>query len=129
MKYILDTNVVVDLLRRKVRFKEEFLEEGSGISVITRGELVYGAYKSDRPKENLRLIKGLIVEARLQVLDINEEIIDRFGELKVELEQQGRRLEDFDLLIAATAINLGLTLVTSNVKHFARIKGLKMLTV
>ena len=120
---------MVDLLRRKVRFKEEFLEEGSGISVITRGELVYGAYKSDRPKENLRLIKGLIVEARLQVLDINEEIIDRFGELKVELEQQGRRLEDFDLLIAATAINLGLTLVTSNVKHFARIKGLKMLTV
>ncbi len=50
----------------------------------------------------------------------------RFGTLKALLESRGRRLEDFDLMMAAHALELDATLVTSNVRHFARVPGLSI---
>ena len=53
-------------------------------------------------------------------------VIAEFGRMKAELEIKGERLDDFDLLIAATASVNGFILVTRNTKHFKRIKGLKI---
>ena len=126
MKYLLDTNVLVGYLRKKVRLREEWVEQGSGISIISLGELIYGAYKSDLPIENLRLIRALVREIGIRIVGMDEEMVDIFGGLKAKLEKRGKKLEDFDLLIAATAISEKLILVTSNVKHFEKIRGLKI---
>lgn len=126
MKYLIDTDVIIDYLRAKLLLKKGLLEEGAGISIITLGELVYGAYKSNLPQHSLSIALDFIRESNLQIVDLNQEVIFNFGTLKAELEKVGKRLEDFDLLIAATAKMSNLILVTRNVKHFKRIKGLKL---
>lgn len=126
MKYLIDTDVLIDNLRRKTRIDEEIVESGAGISIINLGELIYGAFKSSNPAQALQLVEDLLVDFRLEIIDLEKEMIYIFGKLKADLETKGDRLEDFDLLIAATAKANGLTLVTRNVDHFKRIKGLKL---
>ena len=126
MKYLLDTNVLVDHLRGKKAIASDYLEAGSVVSVITQAELFYGAYKSKRPKHNLGKIKQMFADLKIEIQPLGEDVLDRYGRLKVKLEKKGRRLDEFDLLIAATALSLGLTLVTRNIKHFSRIPRLKI---
>lgn len=126
MKYLIDTDVIINYLRAKLKLKKDFLEEGAGISIITLGELIYGAYKSSLPQHSLEVALGFIKESNLQIVDLNQEVIFNFGTLKAELEESGERLEDFDLLIASTAKVNGLVLVTRNLNHFRRIRGLKL---
>lgn len=127
MKYLIDTDIIINYLRAKFELKRELLEEGAGISIITLGELIYGAYKSNRPQHLLEVTLAFIKESNLQIINLSQEGIFNFGSLKAELEKSGKRLEDFDLLIAATAIVNDLILITGNAKHFERIKGLKII--
>ncbi len=64
--------------------------------------------------------------SKIEKIDVSPAIIEAFGSLKARLETDGRRLDDFDIVIAATAITLGYRLVTNNEKHFARIDGLEI---
>lgn len=125
MKYILDTDVVIDHLRGKKPIGADVLADAV-ISIITLGELIHGANKSDESKGALSKLSREITKLGLKVENLDEQIIYEFGNIKAELELCGERLEDFDLLIAATAIVGGLTLVTRNLKHFRRINGLKL---
>lgn len=126
MKYLLDTNIIVDHLREKEILKAEILEEGGGISIITLGELLYGAYKSDHPQNTLTKLSNSLKILDIKVINLDKEIINEFAKIKAYLEKAGQRLEDFDLLIAATALINNFTLVTKNIKHFNRIKNLKL---
>jgi predicted nucleic acid-binding protein len=94
------------------------------ISFITLSELYYGAYKSQRVKENLAAVR--IIWNKLGFIDSNEDICEAFGKLKAELEKEGKIIDDADLFIAACALIDNLTLVTNNERHFKRIKGLKI---
>ena len=60
------------------------------------------------------------------MVDVSRTVVETFALLRVQLEREGQRLDDFDILIAATALNLGYTLVTDNVRHFERIPGLRV---
>lgn len=126
MKYLLDTSVIVEHLRGKRSLEISFLEKGSAISVITQAELFYGAYKSTQPERNLKKIKEMLEDLRIEVVLLNEDVLDKYGKIKVQLEKKGRRLDEFDLLIAATALSLNLTLVTRNIRHFQRLSQLKL---
>lgn len=126
MKYLIDTDIIIDYLRAKLKLKKEFLENGAGMSIISFGELIYGAYKSTSPEHSLGVALSFIKESHLQIIDLNQEVIFNFGTLKAELEKAGVRLEDFDLLIAATALVNKSVLVTRNLNHFKRIKDLKL---
>lgn len=126
MKYLIDTDVIINYLRAEQRFDKGILEEGAGISIITLGELIYGTYKSISPKRSLNITLGFIKESSLQIVDLNHEAIFNFGQLKAGLEKLGQRLEDFDILIAATAIVKDLILVTENIRHFQRIPHLRL---
>lgn len=126
MKYLLDTNVVVEYLRGKKSIEASLLQEGSVISVITKAELFYGAYKSERSESNLSKIKEMLGDLNIETVPLNDKILNRYGKLKAELEKKGLRLDEFDLLIAATAIGLNLVLATRNLKHFQRISQLKV---
>lgn len=126
MKYLLDTNIVVNHIRKKIILGEKVLRDGAAISIITLAELFYGAHKSDNPTKSLESIDTTIELLKLELVNLSEQIVIEFGNLKVGLEAKGQRLEDFDLLIGATAKTLSLILVTGNVKHFERITGLKL---
>jgi tRNA(fMet)-specific endonuclease VapC len=60
------------------------------------------------------------------VIDINKGIMEVFGELKARLESSGKRMDDMDLLIAATAMYMNLSVLTNNKDHFSRIDELKL---
>lgn len=126
MKYLIDTDVIINYLRAKDRLDKGILEDGAGISIITLGELIYGTYKSVSPKRSLEITLGFIKESNLWIVDLDQEVIFSFGQIKAELEKLGQRLEDFDILIATTAITKDLILMTKNIKHFQRIPHLKL---
>ena len=67
-----------------------------------------------------------LLEQSLDILITGQETAEIFGKMKSKLESNGNRLDDFDLLIASTALAHNLVLVTNNKKHFQRIEGLKL---
>lgn len=128
MKYLLDTDVLINHFRGKEAIKFEIITSGMGISIITLGELLYGAYKSSTPQKNLIKLEQDLTSIEVVIEDLNGVVMKKFAEIKAYLEKKGTKLEDFDLLIGATAIVNGLILVTGNIKHFKRIQGLKIET-
>lgn len=126
MKYLLDTNVIVDHLRGKKAIAAALIKKGSAVSIITQAELIYGAYKSKKPQENLTKIREMLENLAISTVSLSEDTIDAYGQTKARLETKGQKLDEFDLLIAATVLSLGLTLVTGNVRHFNRISQLKI---
>ena len=121
---ILDTDVCIEILRgnrRIIAKRQESLDEVT-TSWITAAELSYGAAKSRAPEKNQNLVIEFL--ATLSVVGVNLPAAELFGRHKAALERQGNRLADADLLIAATALAQGATLITGNVQHYERIPGL-----
>lgn len=126
MKYLIDTDVLIDHLRGREIISQEVIEGGASASIITLGELIYGAYKSENTPKALLKLKQSLELLDLNIINLDNDIISQFGNLKAILEKIGARLEDFDLLIAATAKVNDLILLTRNKRHFARVKGLRI---
>lgn len=125
--YLIDTDILIYSLKGDpvvVNYLRRSSTNPKAISVISFGELIYGAHKSARPNQNLARVRRL--GEVLPVIDISPAIMEAFSSLKAQLEQGGSRLDDFDLVIAATAITVGYRLVTNNEKHFSRIEGLEI---
>ncbi len=125
MTFLLDTDTCVFWLRRYASVRERLAlvgPEAVSISVITLAELRYGAACSLRPEANQQAIDAFV--SGITVRGVDAAIVSAFGDLKALLRQQGMLIEDFDLLIGATARTYSLTLVTNNVEHFRRIPGL-----
>ena len=126
-EYVLDTDTCIYWLNGDAAVEGEILRVGTGkvaITVITECELVYGAQKSSRPDDNLGVVERL--RSVLRVIHTNPEVAPVYGTTKAQLERQGRRLDDADLLIAAIARSIGATLVTNNTRHFERVPGLRL---
>ena len=94
------------------------------ISVITYGELIFGAEKSKFREKNLEVARE--ISKIFPVENITHEIMERFGSLKASLQKSGKNVDDMDLLIAATAISNEMVLVTHNTKHFINIPELQL---
>lgn len=129
MKYLLDTNILIEQLRGRKPLETSLVEKGISISLLTLAELYYGAYKSNRPADNLREIQETVEDLTISIVPLDEVIVKRYAKLKADFEKKGKRLDEFDLLIAATALSLDLTLVSKNRKHFQRIPQLKLFPV
>ena len=93
------------------------------ISEVTLAELKYGIAKSERQEQNQESLDRFLVGVRL--LPISD-AIDLFASEKARLSRTGDLIPDFDLLIGATAIVHGMTLVTNNTKHFQRLRGIRL---
>ena len=126
MKHLLDTDVVVNQLRGKAKIKENIIENGAAMSIITFGELLYGAEKSTNKESSLAIINGFIADLQIDILGLNQEIMQIYAKTKTSLEETGKRLDEFDLLIAATASFHSLSIATLNLRHFKRIPGLRI---
>jgi tRNA(fMet)-specific endonuclease VapC len=121
-RYLLDTNIVIDLLANgdEVKAKLTGVEEAF-VSSITIGELFYGAEKSTRPVENVRRIEDFA--AIITVLGCDTNTARRYGQIKNMLRAKGRPVPENDLWIAAVARQHDLILVTCDM-HFNEIEGL-----
>lgn len=126
MKYLLDSNIIINHLRGKKPIDPTFVKVGCSLSIISQAELFYGVYKSSQQEKNLTKVKAMLIDLGIGVINLNEEIINEYGKLKAQLEKKGKKLDEFDLLIAATAIKSNLILVTENLSHFQRIPQLKI---
>lgn len=125
--YLLDTDIIIYSLKahQKVRKNlERHLNTSMKISTVTLMELYYGAYKSQKVAGNLAKIK--IIENAMDIVPVTRDMVEIFGILKSDLEKEGKPLDDFDLILASTAMANNLTIVTNNEKHFGRIQDLRM---
>lgn len=125
--FLLDTDTVIYNMKGNANVQKnlcQHINDSISISVVTMMELYYGARKSQKIANNLTKIKML--EQSIEIIPIGLESTEIFGLLKAQLELEGNRLDDFDLIIASCAMSHNLTLVTNNIKHFQRIEGLKL---
>jgi tRNA(fMet)-specific endonuclease VapC len=127
MAYLLDTNIIIYSLKNDKNVQAKFREHEKipkCISIITYGELLYGAKKSEQVEKNCAQVYR--IRDLFPVLPIDLPIIETFSELKSKYGKIGLTIDDFDLLIAATALTHNQILVTNNTKHFARLKEIKL---
>lgn len=94
-------------------------------TTITVGEMVYGAYKSNRPIYFLEKLNNLVLP-NIQILPFCEGSAKIYGELRAKLEKEGTPLSDLDMEIASIALYNNLIAVTGNVRHFSKIPDLKV---
>ena len=128
MKYILDTNICIYLIKKKPisvlnRLSKIKIKE-AGISSITLSELEYGAAKSSNPDKNRVALIGFA--SLLEIYNYDAQAAREYGIIRADLERSGKIIGAMDMLIAAQAKGLNLTLVTNNEKEFNRIPGLKI---
>ncbi|TAL34045.1 MAG: type II toxin-antitoxin system VapC family toxin [Spirochaetes bacterium] len=127
MSYLIDTNIIIYSIKGNSIVHDNFLKNEKipkAISVITYGELLFGARKSRNVEKNSAIVYR--IKELFPIIDIDKAVIETFSELKVNSHKTGSIIDDFDLLIASTALTTNSILVTNNEKHFARIKGLKI---
>ena len=126
MRYLLDTDICIFIARRNpTRVIDRFdrLPAGDvGISVISYGELWFGAEKSNQPKDALEVLSDLLEGVR--VIPLDEQVSAVYGKMRLYLERKGQQIGNNDLWIAAHCLQLGLTLVTNNEREFSRIPNL-----
>lgn len=125
--YCFDTDVLSAVLRRDpplglVRRLARVPPADQTTTAITVGELLYGAARRGSPNLTRRVRE--LLESAVTIVPFDRRAAELYAELRAELEREGRRLDEPDLRIAATARSRGLTLVTGNVRHFERVPRL-----
>ncbi len=127
MRYMLDTNICIYVIKRKPASVLEALlrheQAGVGVSIVTVCELAYGAAKSRSARNHGALQQFL---EPLEVADFDRAASAVYGELRMQLEAAGKPIGPLDTLIAAHALSLGVTLVSNNTREFERVPGLKV---
>ena len=125
LKYMLDTNIVIYVIKRR---PPEVLETFNryanqmAISSITLAELMHGVEKSAAVERNLRQVEDFV--SRLEVLDYTAKAAAHYGDIRADLERKGTPIGVNDLHIAGHARSEGLVLVSNNLGEFERVEGL-----
>ncbi len=127
LKYMLDTNIVIYVIKRRpIEVLEVFnLHAGQMcISSITLAELLHGVEKSAKPEHNLKQVEDFV--SRLEVLEYANKAAAHYGDIRADLERKGTPIGVNDLHIAGHARSEGLTLITNNLQEFERVEALRM---
>lgn len=131
--YLLDTTVWIDLIRTNSpsirRNLTTHQKSVIGLSIITVCELRYGLEKRAEKFPHLRAREQSLLAAMLapfQIFPIDHSTVDVYGSVRCALERSGRGIGALDTFIAAQALALGATLITSNGKEFSRVPGLRV---
>ena len=127
LKYMLDTNIVIYVIKRRPLEVLETFNRHAGqlsISAITLAELLHGAEKSAKPEHNLRQVEEFV--SRLEVLEYGIKAAAHYGDIRADLERKGTPIGVNDLHIAGHARSEGLILVTNNLREFERVEALRL---
>jgi tRNA(fMet)-specific endonuclease VapC len=127
VKYLLDTNIVIYVIKRRpIEVLEVFNQHSNrmAISAITLSELFHGAEKSQKVNQNLAVIEDFC--SRIEVLPYGAKASQHYGAIRSALEKAGKPIGMNDIHIAAHARSEGLILVTNNISEFARVPALQV---
>ncbi len=127
LTYLLDTNILSDLVRNpQGKVAEQIAKAGEAsvcTSVVVAAELRYGAAKSN----STRLVERIdMILSALEILPLEPPSDRQYAAIRHYLARQGMPIGPNDLLIAANALSNNLTVVTANVGEFSRVPGLKV---
>ena len=130
MTYVLDTNAVSALMKGLPAVVDRLAAADPGDVGIPQpviAEISYGIERLPRSKRRRALQDRFdMVCSELQRVEWTDAVSHAYGRIKAALERRGNRIEDFDAAIAAHALAVGATLVTSNVDHMNRVPGLRV---
>ena len=130
--YMLDTNIIIFAMRHPDSYCAKKLVEHIGIDVcisaVTYAELVYGIRNSSDPDRNRKAVT--LILAGIHILDFDAKAAEHFGDILADLKKRHmeRPTQDRDKMIAAHARSLGCTIVTDNIKEFADIRGIELVS-
>ena len=127
LRYMLDTNICIYVIKNRPEgLRERFnrLADQLCISAITLSEIIYGAEKSARQIENIKIVEQFA--ARLDVLPFGERAATHYGQIRADLERAGHPIGLHDMMIGGHARSEGLILVSNNLREFQRIEGLRV---
>jgi len=128
MKYMLDTNICIYIIKNKpIKVLNKFKKidpKDVCISSITSSELWFGVYKSSSFERNAIALEEFL--SPLTIVEYDNPASKVYGKVRSQLEKKGKVIGSMDLLIAAHALSLELTLITNNSKEFKRVDGLSV---
>ncbi len=128
LRYLLDTNICIYIAKQKPvnvfnKFQQVAVGE-IGMSIITFGELSFGAKRSHHPKKALEVLEDLT--SLIPPLPLPVHAARCYGDVRSDLEKKGKPIGNNDIWIAAHALALDLIIVTNNMKEFSRVSRLKL---
>lgn len=130
MKYVLDTNVVSELMGSNKRVRARLTQLAPRDVAIPQpvfAEIAFGVERLPKSKRKDLLRESLdAIRAEIDSVVWSAKVTDAFASIKAKLERAGRQIEDFDIAIAAHAQATGGVLVTANTKHMERIDDLEL---
>jgi tRNA(fMet)-specific endonuclease VapC len=127
MKYLLDTNICVCMLKHVPAVISNFTkkqEYGFAISSITLAELEYGVCNSNSYDKNRAALISFL--PLVEILPFNTAAAMQYGKICASLRKKGTLIGSLDMLIAAHAKSCGLVVVTNNIREFERVEGLML---
>jgi tRNA(fMet)-specific endonuclease VapC len=128
--YVLDTNAVSALMKGNAPFVERLASHAPGDVAIPQpviAEIAFGIERLPRSKRRQALQSRFdLICAEIPRTDWTDAVSQAYGRIKAALERRGSRIEDFDAAIGAHALASGVTLVTANLDHMARVPGLQI---
>jgi len=127
LKFMLDTNIVIYVIKRRPLEILEIFNAHAGqmcISSITLAELLHGVEKSSMISQNMRKIEDFV--SRLEVLPYDSSAASHYGDIRANLEKKGTPIGVNDLHIAGHARSEALILVSNNIREFERVEGLRL---
>lgn len=129
MSYFVETSVIIDFLRgkKKAVVLLDTIEGDIVSSFVCLAELYEGVYRSPNRTKHEELINTYFKSLHT-IYGLDERIAQKFGEIRANLKQKGKIIEDIDLFIAATCLVYDLTLITFNSKHFSHVPNLHLYT-
>jgi tRNA(fMet)-specific endonuclease VapC len=127
VRYLVDSDWLINAatgLPGAQRILDGLSDKGLAVSIIAVAEVYEGAFGTPSPQATLAGLRDFLSD--FAILPLTDPIVEHFARMRAALRKQGRLIPDMDLLIAATAIEENLTLVTRNARHFERIVGLRL---
>ena len=127
MKYLVDSDWLIDAIGG-IPYATRTLDALEGgipaISIISSGELYDGAVNAAEPDLEIARIRQFL--GTFEVLGLDDPTMEIFARLRAQLRRRGQIIPDLDILIASTALQYDLTLLTRNIRHFARVPNLRL---
>ena len=128
MRYMLDTNICIFIIRQKSKkVLDRLLEHDPDdvcISAITYAELMHGVEKSQAVERNRAVLTQLL--SSIEIMDFDDKAAEEYGMIRADLERKGYPIDPLDTMIAGHARSLGYTLVTNNSREFNRVENLSV---
>ena len=130
LRYLVDSDWAIDYMHRREPVTSrlsEFVHSGLGLSIVSLAELHEGEFRSTNPEREARLLREFLLG--VEVIPLDDATCRIFARERSRLRESGNLIGDMDILIGATALRYGMTLLSNNRRHFERLDGLTIISV